>query len=210
MADKPDADARSPFTALEGDPVVASVRKYAFGALREGRAHTAVEIAERLGFTTAEVEGAVGALRAAGAIELDKQGRITGAHGLTLRETVHAIVTPDSVWHTWCALDAVGIPAALGVDAEVHTVCPTCEAAIVLEVRSGTVSAAHGTEPVLWLPGGPCGHVMDDFCAAANLFCNGEHLDAWRARAANPSGESVTLAEAEAHGRRLWADVSCC
>ena len=206
---QPNTDDPERLAPLAGaDPAVGAVRREAFAALIAGAPVDADELARAADLSKANVEHAIAQLHAAGALELDPDGRVTGAHGLTHRQTQHAIVTPQRTWHTWCALDAVGIPAALGLDAEVHTRCPTCDGAIVLEIRSGTAIAPHDTEPMLWLPGTPCAHVMNDFCAAANLFCNREHLEVWRARAANPPGAAVTLTQAENQGRRVWADVS--
>jgi alkylmercury lyase len=132
---------------------------------------------------------------------------VIGAHGLTRRGTRHEIVTGQRRWHTWCALDAVGIPVALGLEAEIRTVCPACKSEIRLRVYRGAVNATAGA-PVLWFPSGPCGRVMDDFCASANLFCSEEHLETWRRRAGEPPGLPLTLEETADEGRRVWADVA--
>jgi hypothetical protein len=97
-------------------------------------------------------------------------------------------------------------PRALELDAAVQTSCPACGGTIDVVVRRGYPASADGA-PVLWQPGGPCSHVMDDFCAAANLFCNAEHLEQWRARAGQPKGGMLTLNEVAEQGRHLWSDV---
>lgn len=53
---------------------------------------------------------------------------------------------------------------------------------------------------MLWLPTASCSHVVTQFCPDVNLFCNRDHLEAWRARAGNPEGEKLDLA-----GPRSWA-----
>ena len=75
---------------------------------------------------TATVE----ALVHAGRLELDDQGIVVGVHGLAARPTAHRVEHAGGVMHTWCALDAIGIPAALGLDAAVVTTCPACGAAL--------------------------------------------------------------------------------
>ena len=58
----------------------------------------------------------------------------------------------------------------------------------------------------LWLPRGPCAHLVDDFCRHTNLFCNAEHL----ATVVPPdaAGRVVTVAEVATIGRSTWRDVA--
>jgi DNA-binding transcriptional ArsR family regulator len=191
------------------DPVVAAVRRHAFIALLDHRPMTATELADVASLAPAEVDRALARLRAGGALETDSEGRVIGAHGLTRRRTRHRIVTSQRTRNTWCALDAIGIPVALRFDATVHTECPTCTSEITLHVRDGEV-LTQTDAPTLWLPGGACGHVMDDFCAAANLFCTTKHLELWRHDAGRPPGQPMRLEDAARHGRHVWADVADC
>jgi hypothetical protein len=193
----------------QSDDPVFVVRRNAFAALLDDEPLTAEQLAAVTALPAAVVEQALAKLQAEGALEVDADGRVIGAHGLTRRGTRHTIVTGQRRWHTWCALDAVGIPVALGLVGEVRTACPACESEIRLRVHDGAVHAAAG-EPLLWLPGAPCRHVMDDFCASANLFCSAEHLEAWRRGAGEPSGQPLTLDETADEGRRVWADVADC
>jgi Alkylmercury lyase/IclR helix-turn-helix domain len=188
------------------DPVVAAVRRHAFTALLDDQPMTAVELADATALPPAEVERALATLQTGGALEVDDHGRVIGAHGVTRRNTRHTIIASQRTWNTWCALDAVGIPAALRLDAEVHTDCPACNTEITLRVQNGEVITTD--TPRLWLPGGACGHVMDDFCATANLFCSTEHLEQWRHHAGEPPGQPLSLDETARHGRRTWADVA--
>jgi predicted transcriptional regulator len=189
------------------DAALSAVRREAFGALLGGHARTAAEIATVAALPTDQVETAIAKLHAIGALEVDPEGRVVGAHGLTQRATEHAIVITERVWHTWCALDAIGIPAALDLDAEVRTRCPTCAATIVISVRH-RAPAPTDAAPVLWHPGGPCTHVMDDFCATTNLFCNADHLERWHTQAGKPPGRALTITDAAEEGRHIWSDVT--
>jgi len=128
--------------------------------------------------------------------------RIDGC--VVARETPHRIEHADGVVHTWCAFDAIGIPAALGMDAAAVTTCSACGA----ELR---VVLTHGVPPDggalrLWLPSGECAHLVDDFCRHTNLYCDAEHL-ATIVPAGTP-GQAVTVADAAALGRDTWRDVS--
>jgi hypothetical protein len=102
--------------------------------------------------------------------------------------------------------DAVAIPVALGATARATTTCPTCQADLVIDIDEGHLR--DGLTPVLWMPLGPCEHVIDDFCVNANLFCGPDHIHTWRHAASDPHGEVVTLAEVPAIARTAWADIA--
>ncbi len=146
----------------------------------------------------------VEALVAGGRLEVDEDGLLVGVHGLVARPTAHRIEHPGGLVHTWCAFDAVGIPAALAIDAAAVTSCPACGTALRVVVRAG-VPQDKGRHR-LWLPGGECAHLVEDFCRHANLYCDADHL-ASVVRAGTP-GTAVTVTEAAAMGRAAWDDVA--
>src|SRR4051794_24040236 len=83
-------------------------------------------------------ESIIEQLQRAGRLQLGNDRTLLGIHGLTLRSTVHRIERPDrSVVHTWCALDAIGIPAALQSNATAVTECPTCQTTLRVELAEG-------------------------------------------------------------------------
>lgn len=67
-------------------------------------------------------------LAAHGRAEVDHEGRLVGVHGLTMRPTRHRFTDAGHEHHTWCAVDSIGIPAALDVENVAHTDCPGCGA----------------------------------------------------------------------------------
>lgn len=146
----------------------------------------------------------VDGLVAAGRAETD-DGRLVGVHGLTLTPSRHRIEHDARDHYTWCAFDAIGIPAALGLDAIAHTDCPSCERRLAVPIRAGDPDGAPGV--VLWLPTAPCNHLRDEFCASADLYCSIEHLDANIDRNA-VAGAVAPLTDAAALGRDTWADVT--
>ena len=146
----------------------------------------------------------VRALTAAGRLELDHDGVLIGLHGLTARATGHRIEHPGGVVHTWCALDAIGIPAAVALDATAVTTCPHCGRELRVMIQAGHASARPDVR--LWLPGGPCAHLVEDFCQHANLYCSRDHLTA--VVTSNRPGRAVDVNEAAAIGRTTWRDVA--
>jgi alkylmercury lyase len=184
---------------------VAAFQRHAFTALLAGQAPRVADVAETASREAVDVAQAVAWLEAHGQLERDGE-LLLGAHGITRHTTPHALTIDDRTLHTWCAYDAVAIPAALGVTARAATTCPTCGRSLVVDLDAGRLP--NDPTPVLWLPTGPCEQVMDQFCAHANLFCTPDHLDAWRRRAGYPAGRIVTLAEIPALARASWADVA--
>ncbi len=148
----------------------------------------------------AVIEGLV----AAGRAETDG-GHLVGVHGLTLIPSRHRIEHAGRDHHTWCAFDAIGIPAALGLDATAHTDCPTCRRRLAVPIRAGVPGGAPGV--ALWLPTAAGSHLRDEFCASADLYCTIEHLDAKIDRNA-VAGAVASLTDAAALGRDTWADVT--
>lgn len=68
-----------------------------------------------------EVVNEIHTMASAGMVTLEED-RITGAGGLTVTPTSHKIVLNGVPLYCWCALDTIGIPAALEADATVASV----------------------------------------------------------------------------------------
>lgn len=187
------------------DRAVAAVQRHVFAALLAGDTPRLADVAEAASRDTVGVAKAVAWLETHGRLERDGD-LLVGAHGLTRRPTPHTLTIDDRSLHTWCAFDAVAIPVALGATARATTTCPTCRAELVIDIDEGHLPG--GPTPVLWMPLGPCEHVIDDFCVNANLFCGPDHLHTWRHAASDPHGEVVTLAEVPAIARTAWADIA--
>lgn len=83
-------------------------------------------------------------LVARGRCELDNDGLVIGIHGLTLKSTRHHFCHGGRTHHTWCAFDAVGIPAALEIDATATTDCLTCGRLLRIELAAGAPTDTNG------------------------------------------------------------------
>jgi len=180
---------------------VDAVQYHGLNSLLNGTARTMGEIASLSGLGVSDIEDGIEALAEVGRIDLDGD-RVIGVGGLTLTSTAHSLRLPNAEMHTWCALDAVGIPAALGISATVGTRCPHCGDHITVELDQGNATAAG---PVtLFCPTAPCDNVRADFCAAANLFCSPTHLTHWRADNPSAAGEDLDLAATVELGQAMW------
>ena len=187
------------------EPVALAVRRIAvfgFRALWSGRSVTLTEL---LGEDDAALTEATEHLRLRGRVELSLDGHLIAVHGLSRRATPHQIEHDDGVINTWCALDAIGIPAALAIDAWARTRCPTCQRFLSVRLSAGDPQPLDAA--VLWYPEIACGHLIDDFCSGANLFCTIDHLDRW-AGGRQQSGSVMTIDEVADVGREVWADAA--
>jgi hypothetical protein len=165
-----------------------------------------IEIAELAGASGLSPQTAlriVDTLARAGWLDLDEQGRVNGAAGLTLADGPHDLQVGDASFRTWCAYDALGIPAALGASGEIATSCGHCGAPIGLALHAG-VPARRGPE-LMWLAeGGDGADLRGSFCTPTVLLCGPAHGAAW-AEAHRGQGQLLDLAEAARRGGGDWA-----
>jgi len=141
---------------LNGDDELAlELRELAFALLLRDRAPVdAQELSALAGRAPARIERALEALARQGRIDRDAEGAVLGSAGLTLAGAPHALEIGGYPFRTWCAFDAIGIPAAVGVDARVQASCAVCDRPIAVEVVGGQ-PALHAAAR-LWLSaGGP-------------------------------------------------------
>lgn len=200
-----------PLGATQGDSRLrsdeVSVARAAFESLRAGEHLTIAGLTSSSGLSRVTVDEVVGDFVRTGRAQLDGDGCLIGIVGLTKEATRHRLVLDGAPLFTWCAFDAVGIPAALQVDAAVFTTCGYCEGPIEVDVEKGSVpsdSPLRGWLPLIE----NCENVQSDFCPEANLFCGNEHLGAWRVAAGMPEGLVMDLGEIAALGHRSWGAVS--
>jgi alkylmercury lyase len=185
----------------------AAVRRAAFQWIRSGVAVDAAELAERTRLDGRTVEEAVRSLVRKGEAVADDAGRVVASAGLSLVPARHKLRLAEGEFHTWCAIDAVGIPAALGADALASTACPTCGRPIELVFQEGR--APRDADLRAWLPRQDCcTSVVDELCPDMNLFCTEAHLEEWRRRAGDPAGMMLSLQETEELGRQWWGDLA--
>ncbi len=104
-------------------------------------------------------------------------------------------------------MDAVGIPAALGVDAQIASRCFHCGAPVALTIRVGEpVGPAAESLRIGIGAAGSSGKVIEDVCPMINFFCSRDHAEAWAAIAERAN--IVEMRHAAEIGRSQWADVS--
>ena len=121
-------------------PEEVRVSRHAFQALLGGEPAKLSELPAALRLTPAAVTSAVNQLVERGVVMVDETGRMVGVRGLSLPETDHRLSLAGRQFYAFCAVDAVGIPAALRADARVESRCHHCRAPLVVELRGGVIA----------------------------------------------------------------------
>ncbi|MCI0344730.1 MAG: hypothetical protein L0221_04690 [Chloroflexi bacterium] len=201
-----DAGSKSLPIFLEGgDDLAVRVREAAFALLlRDRRPVTPHRLAEATGAHQPDVEATLELLAGQGRIDRDEAGRVMGSAGLTLGAGPHRLEIDGQAFRTWCGFDAIGIPAALGVDARIDTQCPVCQGSIGVDLRAGRPVGR--TDGVLWLSAGGA-DMRADFCTPTVLLCSEAHARVWARRQAG-RGRALTLDEAVDEGARSWSSAA--
>jgi|SRR5579859_1604804 len=128
--------------AAAGAPATKLCRA-AFDAILNGEIAPVSELAASNGASAQEVEKLVGR-----ALIVDDNGRVVAAHGLSaVPARQHRLTLRGRSFWTWCAIDALGIPAGLGEDAVADTTCQLCGAAVRLEFKAGLLMCRRARGP---------------------------------------------------------------
>jgi hypothetical protein len=138
---------------------------------------------------------------------LDASGRFVGAAGLSLVSArQHRLTLRGRQFWTWCAFDAIGIPAGLGEDALAETTCLQCGTPVRIEFEASETVRTSTAQARFWdaqrMEGR--GTAGPPHCALMNLFCSPAHLDDWRAEHPNEQGRIRNLLEVCELGRSEW------
>jgi alkylmercury lyase-like protein len=115
-----------------------------------GRAPGLAETAAELGLPAEEMEAGLRRLHDAHWLVLEEDGAaIRMANPFSAVPTPHLVEADGRTWYANCAWDAFGIPAALGVDGHVASVCPDCGETIEMDMVDQRPEPDHGVFHVL-------------------------------------------------------------
>jgi hypothetical protein len=119
------------------------VMRHGFRAILAGRPATVAELPAALSLPPTQVDAAVECLIERGTLVVEPEsGKIAGARGLSLTETPHRLILDGQPRYAFCAVDAVGIPAALAVAARVESHCYYCKAPLGVTLEDGAITEA--------------------------------------------------------------------
>jgi alkylmercury lyase len=129
-----------------------AIRKAAFKAILDGEPITPDGLLGSTGFAPEKTHALLEGLAKRGLIVIESDsGRIVGSWGLSFVPTDHRLRIRKRTLYTWCAEDAVGIPAALAEDASILSRCHECGVSVNIEMAAGRVAQVVPSDIRLWV-----------------------------------------------------------
>lgn len=132
-------------------PEEKSIRLAAFYRILGGRSSTTDDFSLETGITVKQVQQYIKNMVRQGILVVNEQGAVVGSHGLSIIPTEHRLRVAGQDLFTWCAVDAVGIPAALGVDATITSNCFQCNETIEIRMITGQVQHSKPADTRIWV-----------------------------------------------------------
>lgn len=159
---------------------------------------------ERLAALSRRSLKAIQALLPSSDIEVDPEGRIVG-WGLTLVPTPHQFHLGEQTLYTWCALDALMLPALLGRTAHAVSTCPVTGKTVNLTVTPTHIEHLEpaGAVVSVRLPEAEAElcQCREGICLQGHFFVSHEVASAWPSL--HPQAVLLTVEEAAQLGREL-------
>jgi hypothetical protein len=192
-------------TPISASPASRALPDAGFRTVLAGRAVPLAGLVSAVGAPAAAGEELV----ARGLLVIDDAGRVVGAHGLSLVPArQHRLTVRGRTFWTWCAIDAVGIAAALGKDALVETTCHDCGTPVRVRFEGGVIVEVSHPDARLWCARHVPGRSMaGGTCGLMNLFCTPEHLAVWQSANPEEPGDAIDLARTIELGREWWGTL---
>ena len=136
----------------------------ALHAILGGEAIDRTGLVAATGFTSEVVDALLDELTARGLVVVEPgSGRVVGSWGLSLVPTDHRLRIRRRDLHTWCAVDAIGIPAGLGEDAIVTSRCHRCGVPVNVKMVAGQVSHVEPADVQVWVTASQVGRSVVGF-----------------------------------------------
>jgi alkylmercury lyase len=141
-----------------------AIRRAAFHAILDGEAIDRAGLVVATGLMPEKVDALLDGLAGRGLVVVEPDsGRVVGSWGLSLVPADHRLRIRGRALYTWCAEDAVGIPAGLGEDASIISSCHQCGVLVNVEMAAGQVARAEPPDVRLWVTAGDVGRSVVGF-----------------------------------------------
>jgi hypothetical protein len=161
-----------------GGPLTGRLQASAFRILFQTLKPVSVDhLAARID-TITDITSGIEELQKSGHVQLDSDGCIIGALGLSLRSTMHELSIDGSRLWAWCAFDVIGILGALRVSGLARSVDPCNGENILLEFADGI---PQDKNPVVFMADVQSNSALcEDWCSKVNFFTSAQSAEAWR------------------------------
>ena len=164
------------------------------------------ELAAAIGLPEAELEPILANLDTKRCIRRDGHGAVVAARGLMLEPSAHRLVTEFGAVYTQCSVDAIGIPAALGIHATIEDQCARCLEPITATIKGKQVVGLQPADAVVVMAEA-CSErtgTIPTMCHETNLSCSLLHAQQWQAEQATLPSAVVSPADAVTVGQSIW------
>jgi len=163
------------------------------------------DIAARTGLDSTQVTAGLGDIEAKGMLRRDSHGAIVGIAGITIEPTQHRIDIGDTTRWTWCALDAVGIIAALERGGRFTTSVPGTGQNITVQISAD--GRTESTAVVFIADGFTDNTVVDNWCPTVNLFPDAGAAAEW-AESSGVTGTPISMTDLIPDAAEMWNHVT--
>ncbi len=186
-------------------PEVAALRSAGFRLLLEhGQPVAPEKLAEETRLSEIQVSNIL-ATHLQGRVELDDEGHLLGVAGLTVSQTPHQLTVGSKTRWTWCALDAVGILAALEATGTIQSTDPGTGREINIAFTDGQPD----NDAALFILGGYDGgsNVREDWCPLVNFFSTTHDAKTWVTEN-KLEGDIVSVTDITNDAAAMWRPVT--
>jgi hypothetical protein len=154
----------------------------------------------------AELEPILDDLSTKRCIRRDEHGAVVAARGLMLEPSAHRLVTNYGTVYTQCSVDAIGIPAALGIEAMIEDECALCHRPVTAMVQGKRVVSLRPADAVVVMAEACSSKTgaIPTMCQETNLFCSLFHAQRWQKERATLPSVVVAPADAVTVGQAIW------
>ncbi|MFX0207214.1 MAG: organomercurial lyase [Candidatus Hodarchaeota archaeon] len=141
-------------------------------------------------------------------IEVDENGHLIGAGGLSIPPTRHIFRVNNRTLYAWCAFDAIFLPAFLGRTAEVESTDPVNNEAIRLTITPDGIISMSPDDLVVSVatPGISCSYDRvgrsSEVCGQMHFFSGPASAEVWLKK--HPGVLILTAEEAFLVAHNLW------
>jgi hypothetical protein len=135
-----------------------AIRRVAFQAILRGETIDRAGLVVATGLMPEKVDTLLDGLAKRGLVVVEPgSGRVVGSWGLSLVPAGHRLRIRGRALYTWCAEDAIGIPAGLAEDANIISSCHQCGVPVNVEMAAGQVVRTQPPDVRLWVTAGDVG-----------------------------------------------------
>ena len=187
-------------------PEEKAIRFAAFYTILDGKPVSIDALALQSGIAVDQIRRYIKGMADRGILEMDEDDTVIGCHGLSIIPTKHHLGINGRNLFTWCAADAVGIPAALEIEAKIVSKCLYCDESIEIDMANGEIMNSNQKDARIWVVEADLNRsIVGCTCPQINFFCSEEHFNKWYKN--QNRGKLLTLAEAVELGKCWWADI---